>query len=84
MKSKNKQTTIMNHLSLRHILTMGNPHARYQYILDPEKGMDAGFFKALAKKNLKPGIRVKIRRGDFDIILKCKDVGTETCRWMKL
>lgn len=78
------QTTIMNHLSLRHVLTMGNPHARYQYILDPEREKDQGFFKALALKDLEPGVEIKIRRGDFDVTQRCKNVGAETADWEKV
>lgn len=80
----NSQTTIHNHLQLQHVLHMGLMDARYEYIMDQKRERDAGFFEALSLTDLKPGAKVKIRRGDCDITLRCKEVSADTCEWEKV
>lgn len=80
----NSQTTIQNHLQLQHVLHQGISHAPAMYILNRENKRDAEFFEKLARTDLEPGIEIQIRRGDFDIRMKCVSVGTDICEWEKV
>lgn len=76
------QTTIQNHLQLQHVLHQGISGAPVMYILTKER--DADFFKKLARADLEPGVVIQIRRGVFDIRMKCVSVGADICEWEKV
>jgi hypothetical protein len=76
------QTTIQNHLQLQHTLQMGLKDARTDYSLTHEK--DADFFEALTKVDLTKGTKIRFRRGDCNITLRCMRVGAEICEWEKV
>ncbi len=72
------QRTLADVSQVKHVVVMGD----YKHPLDPEQ--DPDFYAALEDVGIDKGSQVRLRRGGFDITLKCYQVDLEAALWKKV